>query len=152
MQKAIYSFMHCICFSHVYIPYIFQFLHTPIIIFYFFLLFLQKNSGNSELSSLVPAAAELNRYGFPYWLYPLPVSNLVFSISGDPPQVCFLKFFIILFCTAGNPPNFLLNLVQRYNKFLIYANYLLKKCIIYSFCMRIENKHSDYWSIRINTV
>lgn len=45
----------------------------------------------------------------------------------------------MLFCSAGNTPDFLLNLVQRYNKFLIYANYLLKKCIIYVFFMRMTS-------------
>ena len=108
-----------------------------------FLHFLQKNSGNSELSSLVPATAELTRYGIPDRLYPLPVSNLVFSNFGVPPQVCFLKFFITLFCTAGNPPNFLSNLVQRYNKILIYANYLLKKCIIFVFFMRMVHANKN---------
>ena len=70
--------------------------------FSFFLHFLQKNSGNSELSSLVPAAAELTRYGIPDRLYQLSVSNLVFSNFGVSPQFCFLKFFIMLFCSAGN--------------------------------------------------
>ena len=70
--------------------------------FSFFLHFSQKNSGNSELSSLVPAAAELTRYGIPDRLHLLPVSNFVFSNFGVSPQVCFLKFFITLFCSAGN--------------------------------------------------
>lgn len=62
MHKAIHCFMHCLCSLPVYIPYIFQFLHSLVILFCIFLHFLQKNNENPELSSLVPAAAEPNRY------------------------------------------------------------------------------------------
>ncbi len=115
--------------------------------FSFFFIFHKKNSGNSELSSLVPATAELTRYGIPDRLYLLPVSNFVFSNFGVSPQVCFLKFFIMLFCSAGNTiPRRLLNFPQRYYMFLNYANFLAEKCIKNSYFMRMvyTNKNRPF--------